>query len=201
MSPGRRHRSFSWQNAPFPSFSTGAWGEQPTKQTFNKVKFKSFSNWSWFLPTLSYSSSFCRNPHELGALKAGWEQEQKDPGQRCHSSVSGADFFCAVWAVIQQKRPRLWKYVENVSWASCSSFFSSLNYCDPSAKHYSGMDPLKLARGLPGKFNVFLWCLHGTSAEHEWEILQHKRLQLLQRREFREKWRTPVCLTFSFGGC
>lgn len=37
--------------------------------------------------------------------------------------------------------------------------------------------------------------------EHEWEILQHKRLQLLQHWEFREKKksRTPVCLTFSFG--
>lgn len=110
-------------------------------------------------------------------------------------------FFCAMWAVIQQKCPWLWKYVENVLWASCSFFFS-VNYCDPTAKHYSVMDPLKLARGLPGKFNVFLWCLHGTSAEHEWEILQHKRLQLLQRWEFRKKKRkssTPVCLPFSFG--
>lgn len=43
------------------------------------------------------------------------------------------------------------------------SFFFPLNYCDPTAQHYSVMYPLKLARGLPGKFNVFFWCLHGTS--------------------------------------
>lgn len=74
----------------------------------------------------------------------------------------GCWFFCAVWAVIQQKCPWLWKYVENVLWASCSFIFST-NCCDPTAKHYAVMYPLKLARGLPGKFNVFLWCLHGTS--------------------------------------
>lgn len=41
-----------------------------------------------------YSS--CWNPHVLGALTGGWEQEQKDPGQRCHLSVLGADFLCFV---------------------------------------------------------------------------------------------------------
>lgn len=42
-------------------------------------------------------------------------------------------------------------------------------------------------------FDVFT----GTLSEHE--ILQHKRLQLLQRGEFGGKQRTCVCLSFSTG--
>jgi len=35
-------------------------------------------------------------------------------------------FFYAMWTVIQQKCPWLWKYVGNVLWASCSFFFHAL---------------------------------------------------------------------------
>lgn len=39
---------------------------------------------------------FCLNPHVLGVLQGGWEQEQKDPGRRWHWSVLGAGFLCYV---------------------------------------------------------------------------------------------------------
>lgn len=97
------------------------------------------------------------------ALKGGWEQEQKDPGQRCHLSVLGADFLCYVSSNSAETSPIMEICGECLVGVLQVSFFFPLNYCDPTAKHYSVMYPLKLARGLPGKFNVFLWCLHGTS--------------------------------------
>lgn len=113
--------------------------------------------------------------------------------------VSWVLIFCALWAAIQQKYPWLWKYVENVLWASCSFiFFFPLNYCDPTAKHYSVMYPLKLARGLLGKFNVFLWCLHGTSMNMNGKFFSTKGCSSSSTENL-GKIEDSVCLTFSFG--
>lgn len=74
-------------------------------------------------------------------------------------------------------------------------FFHELLWSNCSA--LCGAVSSEVSLGLAEEVNVSLWCLHGTLSEHE--ILQHKRLQLLQHGEFGGKQRTCVCLNFSTG--
>lgn len=107
------------------------------------------------VPFQLFVSLFCLNPCVLGALKGGWEQEQKDTGQRCHWSVLGADFLCYV-SSNSAEMSLVMEICGECLVGVLQFLFFSTNYCDPTAKHYAVMYPLKLARGLPGKFNVSL---------------------------------------------